>query len=125
MKNKEKNVFLSVLPLMSIGIIAIALSVLRVYRCPFRIITGYPCPGCGCTRAVLNIFKGDIKKSIEYNPIPLIALILIVEESVSYCIFGKTPVRDFVDSHPRTSVILGAILFVCHVYNNMHNPLLS
>ena len=29
--------------------------------CPFKLLTGVPCPGCGMTRAYLHLFEGDIQ----------------------------------------------------------------
>ena len=36
--------------------------------CPFRYITGYPCPGCGMTRAFLSIGQGKPERALHYNP---------------------------------------------------------
>lgn len=35
--------------------------------CVFYKITGIQCPGCGNTRAVLSLVRGDIKAAFEYN----------------------------------------------------------
>lgn len=37
--------------------------------CPFHIITGYYCPGCGGTRAVKYFLSGRILKSFSYHPL--------------------------------------------------------
>lgn len=37
--------------------------------CTFYKVTGFPCPGCGGTRAVYYLFSGDIIKSIQYHPV--------------------------------------------------------
>lgn len=42
------------------------------------LITGFPCPGCGMTRAVLCLFTGRLGKSFVYNPTALLWLILIL-----------------------------------------------
>lgn len=36
--------------------------------CPSVLITGFPCPGCGMTRAVLYLLKGQLARSWELNP---------------------------------------------------------
>lgn len=36
--------------------------------CPFEALTGIPCPGCGMTRAILNLVAGDIGGAAAYNP---------------------------------------------------------
>ena len=43
--------------------------VLRLPPCLFHLITGYYCPGCGGTRAVRALFKGQLLKSAYYHPI--------------------------------------------------------
>jgi hypothetical protein len=44
--------------------------------CLFHTITGYYCPGCGCTRAVKCLYTGQIIQSFKYNPIVLYFVIL-------------------------------------------------
>ncbi len=40
-------------------------------ECVFLSITGRYCPGCGGTRSVLYLIKGDIVKSFIYHPVVL------------------------------------------------------
>lgn len=44
--------------------------------CVFRSLTGLYCPGCGGTRAVLELMKGHIIKSLWYHPIVMYVVIL-------------------------------------------------
>lgn len=37
--------------------------------CVFYKATGFPCPGCGGTRAFYSLFRGEFLKSIEYHPV--------------------------------------------------------
>ncbi|MCH5264309.1 MAG: DUF2752 domain-containing protein [Lachnospiraceae bacterium] len=37
--------------------------------CLFRSITGFSCPGCGCTRAVEALLRGHIFQSLRFNPL--------------------------------------------------------
>jgi hypothetical protein len=60
-------------------------------QCPFYKLTGYYCPGCGNTRSVIHLMKGDIIGSLRYNiaPITLIIILsLLYLELVTY-IFGR------------------------------------
>lgn len=42
----------------------------RLFRafCPSVLITGFPCPGCGMTRALLSLLKGQIARAWALNP---------------------------------------------------------
>lgn len=40
--------------------------------CPFKLATGFACPACGSTRAVLALFEG--KDPLQYNPVGLVTL---------------------------------------------------
>ena len=35
--------------------------------CPFKMMTGLPCPGCGITKSIICFYKGDIIKSLHYH----------------------------------------------------------
>jgi hypothetical protein len=35
--------------------------------CPFKMITGFPCPGCGITKSLVYFYEGDFYKSISYH----------------------------------------------------------
>lgn len=36
--------------------------------CAFRRMCGFPCPGCGGTRAFYYLFRGELIKSFQFNP---------------------------------------------------------
>lgn len=36
--------------------------------CPFRRLTGVPCPGCGMTRSGANLVRGDVGRAFRYHP---------------------------------------------------------
>ena len=35
--------------------------------CPFMMLTGLPCPGCGITKSLIFLYQGDIIKSFYYH----------------------------------------------------------
>ena len=39
-----------------------------VLLCPFKEMTGYPCPTCGSTRLVLSLFHLKIENAFFWNP---------------------------------------------------------
>ena len=46
--------------------------------CPFKIITGINCPGCGLTHSVIYFFMGKFDQSFQYNQSCLLWIISIV-----------------------------------------------
>jgi hypothetical protein len=69
-----------VLPLMAL---AAALLLLRLFnpatagffpRCPFRVLTGYLCPGCGTLRALHQLLIGNVVAALRLNPLMMLLL---------------------------------------------------
>jgi hypothetical protein len=51
------------------------------WQCPVQHLLGIPCPGCGLTRAMILLFRGDLKQSIVFHafaPVFAIALLMII-----------------------------------------------
>ena len=51
-------------------------------RCPFFLLTGLKCPGCGTTRAIHQVLHGNFREALHYNPflgvaIPMTILFLV------------------------------------------------
>lgn len=47
--------------------------------CPFALLTGMACPGCGMTRAVGRLVQGDLAGAFDYHPLVfLIAALAVV-----------------------------------------------
>lgn len=35
--------------------------------CPLKMISGFPCPGCGITKSLVYFYEGDLQKSLYYH----------------------------------------------------------
>ncbi len=46
--------------------------------CPMHAITGWPCPTCGATRALLALVGGDPGRALRLNPLVATGLLLAV-----------------------------------------------
>ena len=85
--------------------------------CPIRLLTGISCPGCGMTRAWVNVLSGNFDKAFYYHPMWLLPLLFI-------------PVWLFIRPRYRKiyhlAVIFGSLLllitYVIRLYT--HHPIL-
>ena len=75
--------------LISFSVILIMTVVLFIFDigCPTRYLTGICCPGCGMTRAVIHLAKGDIKGAIYYHPLvftlPIIVILFVFKDRIN------------------------------------------
>ena len=58
-----------------------AATVFEFVLCPFRLMFGFSCPGCGLTRASLAMFQGDWSRMWSLHPLapvlfPLLGIVL-------------------------------------------------
>ena len=63
------------------GLVVAALAGLGwdIWRCPIRLVTGLPCPGCGMTRACQAMVRGNWAAVWQMNPFaPVFALFWVV-----------------------------------------------
>lgn len=61
---------------------ALVAGALRIHRpatlCPFRAITGVPCPICGTTTAMVRLGRGNVGGALAANPVTLLAVVALV-----------------------------------------------
>ena len=43
-------------------------------RCPFLLLTGYECPGCGSQRAIHSLLHAQFRAAFRYNALMLVAI---------------------------------------------------
>lgn len=47
--------------------------------CPLKMLSGFPCPGCGITKSLVYFYEGDIYKSLYYHILgPLVIVFCVV-----------------------------------------------
>lgn len=54
--------------------------------CPFRLLTGFTCPGCGTTRALHQILHGDFAAAFVLNPVLVLAIPFLVFALLRYSV---------------------------------------
>lgn len=51
--------------------------------CPFKMLTGFPCPGCGITKSLVYFYEGDLQKSLYYHILgPFVILFCLITIAV-------------------------------------------
>lgn len=93
------------------------------YICPFRLLTGIPCPACGLTRAGISLLCFDINKGLFYNPMIIpIALLIIYWFVCRYILDKKAPYITGISILLCTALL---ILYAYRMYNDFpdHYPM--
>jgi hypothetical protein len=84
-----------------LGLIATGAAVLHIvlvslglpsWQCPMFRLTGIPCPGCGLTRAVTLLLRGEVQASFKFHAFAPIFLVLI-----AILIIGTFLPRSFIE----------------------------
>lgn len=86
--------------------------------CSFHSITGWFCPGCGNTRAVLALLQFDLLTSIGYNILPLLAGVLAAGFYLEMILWAFDRPHIIVPRRPWFWWPFGAVLAVYFVVRN-------
>lgn len=83
-------------------------------RCPFLMLTGLKCPGCGSQRAIHALLHGDIIRAWDYNPLLIIAVPYIILGFIAELSFRRSrlmrTVRDRLYSGRAVWIVLTVII---------------
>lgn len=82
--------------------------------CPLVMVTGFPCAGCGMTRAVLFMLTGQFARSWNLNPMALPVILFAVYCLGTRYLFGRK-IKGF-----QTGIILLLILMLCSYAYRMY-----
>lgn len=85
--------------------------------CPFKMLTGFPCPGCGITKSLVFFFEGNFLKSIYYHLFgPLTVLACIA--AIFILFFELVTKKDYFQNilySKKLAYVLGSTLAVYHL----------
>lgn len=73
-------------------------------KCPFYLLTGYKCPGCGTQRAIHAFLHGEIRNGLKLNPILIPSLIYVILLLLTR---KKTSIHDKLSNKIACNVIAG------------------
>lgn len=61
-----------------LGIYFVCSRFLFSMSCPMVVLTGYPCPGCGMTRAVIALLKGDFYRAYQMHAFVYVLIVYAI-----------------------------------------------
>ena len=76
--------------------------------CPFRFLTGLPCPGCGLTRSWVYLMHGDLGSALASNWFGPVLIVAVVALTVitARARFGRRRPADL-DELVKNPIVLG------------------
>jgi len=83
-------------------------------RCPFLVLTGFYCPGCGALRALHQLLMGNVGNALAFNPFAVLATPFLVYGGVSFLSFrvrGRYLPRIFVPARWIWGLCAAIVLF--------------
>lgn len=82
--------------------------------CPLRLVTGFPCPGCGLTRAGVLFLQGRFSESLQMNSFFILGLVF----GIIGIFIKKVLKKDSI--FINTYVIIILILFIVYYGYRMY-----
>ena len=95
--------------------------------CPFRVVTGFACPGCGSTRAMHALVHGDVVSAFKFNPLLVLSLPFLLYAFVRFtndAILGRQLKGHRLDAK-YIWTIFGVVLFFWIFRNTPFYPFTS
>lgn len=85
--------------------------------CPFKMLTGFLCPGCGITKSIVYFYEGDIYRSLLHHlfgPIFVLFCVLVLFKLISEIIYQK-PFFDKIFYSMKLAYVMGTLLGIYHL----------
>ena len=104
----------------AVGLLLLYLAGVPVLRCPFNMLTGLYCPGCGNIRAAAALLRFRFRESLSYNyayPLEFLYLLWVLFHAAKrYVRNGKF---SYYPRYPAADYVLLALLVVWWVLRNI------
>lgn len=82
-------------------------------QCPFKLITGWSCPGCGIQRAIHSLLNGRLSEALSYNYFFIISIPYAFLMFIAYCM------RKYIHNERIAELLENrklAMLYVCFFF---------
>ena len=80
-------------------------------QCPFHLLTGFYCPGCGSQRALSSMLHGEFLQALQFNILMIASLPLLVY-SATVTIINKTTRYHIIQKFVYSSLFVRVVLLV-------------
>jgi hypothetical protein len=80
--------------------------------CPFKMLTGMPCPSCGITKSIVSFYEGDVPKSLHYHVLGPATVLFSISIIVLLLIEIKTKKEYFNKYLYSRKIAYGLALFL-------------
>lgn len=99
--------------------------------CPFALITRHPCPGCGLTRAALELAQGHVAEALRLHPlsillVPVVGLIM-AHNVLAYIKDGRASATESLQGRAATAIaivlgLLGVAVWIARFFGAFGGP---
>lgn len=89
-------------------------------RCPFHLLTGLYCPGCGSQRALSSLLHGELLQATRFNVLLVASLPLLFYSAIVQGI-NKTTGSNFIQKLFYSSLFVRVVLIIILVFWFLRN----
>ncbi len=84
--------------------------------CPFALITGSACPGCGMTRAVGYLARGDLGMALKYHPLALLVAAQAMAGWTWFAVRGRRAGAAPISNRITSAILVGTAVSLVVVW---------
>lgn len=90
-------------------------------KCPFYLLTGYKCPGCGTQRALHHLLHLRISSALRYNALFVLSIPLVFFLLIAESVKKKYPKIYLISRSPKLSRSILFCICVWWIGRNLFN----